>query len=120
MMKSIALGALALSSVAMADVELRAVWPRPKMTCSIVKNEVTRVMTFGKEKELKLTQKTQFIIEGVEATARKAAVHASNNPPEEPNEAFSMVIDGRKVELNSAESPEALYLVQLIVKACQI
>lgn len=120
MFKAIALGALALSSVAMADVELRAVWPRPKLECSIYKNEVTRVITFGKEKNLKLTKKSQYIIEGVEAAARKASELASNARPEDENEAFSMVLDGKKIELNSSESPEALYLVQLIVQACEI
>ena len=120
MFKAIALGALALSSVAMADVELKVLYPRPKMECTIVKGEVTRVLTFGKEKIIKMTQKSQFKIEGIEVTARKAADLSSNRAPEFENESFSMILDGKKIELHSAESPEALALVQLMVQACQL
>jgi hypothetical protein len=120
MFKVITLAALTLSSVAMADVELRAVSPRPHTVCSISKGDVTRTMSFGKEKAVKMNAKSQFAFEGIEATARTAAKFASNRPAANENESFSMILDGNKIELDMNESPEALILVQVMVKACNL
>ena len=120
MFKVMTLAALTLSSVAMADVELRAVSPRPASVCTISKGDVTRTMSFGKEKTVKMTANSKFTFEGIEATARTAAKFASNRPAANENESFSMILDGKKIELDQNESAEALILIQVMVKACSL
>lgn len=120
MFKVLTLAALTLSSVAMADVELRATAPRPHSVCSISKGEVTRTMSFGKDKSVKMTSKTNFTFEGIEEAARAAAKFASNRPASNEMESYSMILDGKKIELDMNESAEALILVQVMVKACRL
>lgn len=119
MFKVMTLAALMISGAAMADVELRGVVPRPMTNCSIKGNEVTKVITFGKEKILKSTEKYQITFEGIDAAARAAAKVASNAAPTSEIENFHMILDGKRIELNTSESVEALALVQMIVKACR-
>lgn len=120
MFKVMTLAALTLSSVAMADVELRATAPRPHTVCSISNGDVTRTLSFGKEKQVKMTSKSHFTFEGIEAAAKVAAKFASNRPASNEMESYSMILDGKKIELDTNESPEALMLVQVIVKACSL
>lgn len=120
MFKAFALVALMISGAAMADVELRLSSGRPHMVCTIKNNEVVRQMSFGKEKKVKMTQKSQFTFEGLEAAARDAAKFASNTVPSEDMESFSLIIDGKTYQLTTSESVEALALMQLMVKACQL
>ncbi|WP_408095409.1 hypothetical protein ACJVC5_10235 [Peredibacter sp. HCB2-198] len=119
MFKVMTLAALMISGAAMADVELRGLVPRPMTTCSIKGNEVTKVITFGKDKIVKSTEKYQITFEGVEAAARTAAKFASNAAPASEVENFHMILDGKRIELDTDESVEALALVQMIVKACR-
>lgn len=112
----IVLGSL-ISTGVFAEVELRAKYL--KTECVIWKNEVTRTMTFGKDKNVKFTETKKLSFQGIEAAARRAAP-TSTGPQSYDDASYEMTIDGTNYFLNSKDSEDSLALIQLMVKACQI
>ncbi len=119
MLKSLSLVTLGvlISTGALAGVEFRAKYTRTE--CSIANNEVTRTVSFGKEKDVKLTEVSKVSFQGVEAAARKAAA-TSTGIPSADEATYDVMIDGEKYSLNAKDSEESLAIIQLIVKACQL
>lgn len=110
--------ALSLSSAAFAGVELKIV--SDKVNCTIANNEVVRTLTFGKEKELKMTEKSVMTFEGIEAMAEKALAVSVNQASDLLDQSYIVVKNGKETILDSDESNESLYLIRLMVKACRI
>lgn len=90
-----------------------------KVQCQIIKNEVTKTVSFGVEKELKLIEKKSVRFEGLEEVAKRAASLAQSTTAQK-YEIFEMKLDGETYSLSDKDSGEALALIQLMVNTCGI
>lgn len=104
------------SFATLADVELFG--KVGKVQCQIIKNEVTKTVSFGIEKDLKLIEKKNVRFEGLEEVAKRAAAYATTHTTQQ-YEIFQMKLDGQTYSLSDRDSGEALALIQLMVNACE-
>lgn len=115
MLKVIIAGLALVSVSAFADVELRGTYER--RNCVIKNDNVSVTWTFAKEKDLTFTTNRSLKLKGVEKYAQVAASRAGTVEDEDMK--FTASVDGKTFFiLNQKDSDEALYLIQLMIKAC--
>lgn len=117
MFKTMTLIALAMFSIqAIADIELQGRFLREE--CTIKNGVVTKVQVFGKDKDMFLTTTKKVSIQGIEKYAHLAVSQISGERDVNAESSFKVIIDGKAYEINHSDSDESLYVIRLIVKAC--
>ncbi len=117
MFKTMTFIALAIFSIqAFAEIELQGKFLREE--CTIKNGVATKVQVFGKDKDMFLTTTKKVSIEGIEKYVHRAIAQIRGDRDVNAESSFKIIIDGKPYEINHSDSDESLYVIRLIVKAC--